>query len=167
VTSTLNSIAEASDTDASARSFSLRRGELCAAATLLVVGLCFVWQASFLKFGDLEQPGPGFFPLVLGAALAGLSAAIGINVLRRRLDGQTVALGHRDVLLTMAALVAIPILFERLGTYATLGLFMAALLILIGRVSPVRAAAAAAVAMIAVWAFFKILLGLQLPAGPF
>jgi hypothetical protein len=160
-------IAEAPDASASVRSVSLRRGELCAASTLFLVGLFFVWQASYLKFGDVAQPGPGFFPLVLGMALAGLSVAIALSVLRGRRDDMSVALGHRDVGMAIAALVAVPILFERLGTYVTLGLFMGALLVLVGRVPPLRAAAASLVAMIAVWAFFKVLLGLQLPAGVF
>jgi hypothetical protein len=166
VTSTPESPPEASDRGATAVSFDLIRGESITAAILFFVGLFFVWHASSLHFGDLAQPGPGFVPLVLGALLMGLSAMTGALLSPWR-SSDRVALGHRDVLITFAALVAIPLLFERLGAYATLGIFMAALLVLVGRVAPVLAAVASAAAMGAAWAFFKVLLGLQLPPGQF
>ena len=59
-----------------------------------------------------------------------------------------------------------PLLIEPLGAYATLGLFGAVLLMLIARVSVVIAGIAAAIAMVACWYFFQVLLGLQLPDGP-
>jgi hypothetical protein len=167
VTATPKSPDEASTPDASAWSIGSRRGELSATAALAFVGVFFVWGSTALKFGSVEQPGPGFFPLVLGVALCALVAAIGFERLRQPSDGETIALGHRDVLIAFAALIALPILFERLGAYATLGLFMAALLVLIGRVSPILAVPAAASAMVAVWAFFKVLLGVRLPLGIF
>jgi hypothetical protein len=167
VTATPKSPDEASTPDGSAWSIGSRRGELSATAALAFVGVFFVWGSTALKFGSVEQPGPGFFPLVLGVALCALVAAIGFERLRQPSDGETIALGHRDVLIAFAALIALPILFERLGAYATLGLFMAALLVLIGRVSPILAVPAAAAAMVAVWAFFKVLLGVRLPLGIF
>jgi hypothetical protein len=78
-----------------------------------------------------------------------------------------VDLGHRDVILVCAAMLAIPPLFEPLGAYVTLGLFGAVLLVVIGRVSLVLAGAAAVIGMAACWYFFQVLLGLQLPTGPF
>jgi putative tricarboxylic transport membrane protein len=156
-----------SDRKDSAISLDTRRGELCAAAALVFVGLFFVWQSAALKFGSIEQPGPGFFPLILGLALSALALAIGFDRLRQPPDGGTIALGHRDVLIAFAALVVLPILFERLGAYPTLGLFMAALLVLIGRASPIIAVSAAGAAMVAVWAFFNVLLGVRLPLGIF
>lgn len=158
---------EASTPDAWAWSVGSRHGELSAAAVLICVGMFFVWGSTALKFGSIEQPGPGFFPLVLGVALSALATAIGFGRLRQPRDGEMVAFGHRDVLIAFAALIALPVLFERLGAYATLGLFMAALLVLIGRVSPMLAVPAAAAAMVTVWAFFKVLLGVRLPLGIF
>ena len=60
-----------------------------------------------------------------------------------------------------------PLLFEPLGAYLSLGLFGAVLLVLIARVSVPLASLAACVAMAACWYFFQVLLGLQLPRGPF
>jgi hypothetical protein len=166
VTIPLEPAAETSTADTSAWHLGSRSGELYAAAALALVGVFFVWQSGSLKFGSIEQPGPGFFPSMLGGALCLLAAAIGLHRLRQSGE-DAIAIGHWDVLIAFAALVAVPILFERLGAYATLGSFMAALLILVGRVSPIIAVPAAGVAMVAVWAFFKVLLGMQLPSGVF
>ncbi len=80
---------------------------------------------------------------------------------------ETIELGHRDVLIVFAALLAVPVLFEPLGAYATLGLFGAVLLVLIARVSLVVAGLSAIIAMVLCWYFFQVALGLQLPIGPF
>jgi len=60
----------------------------------------------------------------------------------------------------------VPLLFEPLGAYGTLGLFGAVLLIVIARTPIWIAGGAAAIAMVACWYFFQVLLGLQLPTGP-
>lgn len=145
---------------------SMRRGGIAAAFALLLTGLFFAWQALRLDFGGIGLPGPGFFPFVLGVLLAGFAAVIAAGAIREPAAADTVALGHRDVLIAMLALIGVAIGFEPLGAFLTLGLFAAALLVLIGRVSPLVAILSAVIAMIAVWYFFKVLLGLQLPEGP-
>jgi putative tricarboxylic transport membrane protein len=147
------------------RAVCARRGGVAVACALAVVGLVFLWQAALLDFGDIGLPGPGFFPLLLGAALVGLSVLIGIDHWRES-HGPSVEIGHRDVLIVSAALLAVPLLFEALGAYITLGLFGAALLVLIARTPVWLAGAAALIAMAACWYFFQVLLGLQLPTGP-
>ena len=104
---------------------------------------------------------------MLGLVLMGAAAAIGVGLARGPAGGERVELGHRDVLIAVAALLAVPPLFERLGTYLTLGLLCAILLVAIGRVPVLIAIVASALGMCAVWGFFKVLLGLQLPNGPF
>jgi putative tricarboxylic transport membrane protein len=149
------------------RVVSARRGGMVVAALLAVIGLVFAWQASLLDFGGFDLPGPGFFPLVLGVVVFALSTLIAIEGLRGAGEGDTVALGHRDVLIVFAAMVAVAALFEPLGAYLSLGLFGAVLLVVIARVSVPLAAVAACIAMAACWYFFQVLLGLQLPRGPF
>jgi hypothetical protein len=149
------------------RVISARRGEMVVAALLAVIGLVFVWQASLLDFGGFDLPGPGFFPLVLGVVVFALSALIAIEGLRGAGEGETVELGHRDVLIVLAAMVAVAALFEPLGAYLSLGLFGAVLLVVIARVSVPLAVLSACIAMAACWYFFQVLLGLQLPIGPF
>lgn len=149
------------------RAISARRGGMCVAAVLAGIGLVFTWQASLIDFGALALPGPGFFPLVLGILVFALAVVIGVGDWRRAPSAETVELGHRDVLIVLAALAAVPPLFEPLGAYVTLGLFGAALLVLIARRSLVIAGLSAAIGMAACWYFFQVALGLQLPIGPF
>jgi hypothetical protein len=149
------------------RTVSARRGGIVVAAVLAGVGLVFAWQASLLDFGGFDLPGPGFFPLVLGVLVFAFAVLIAIEGLRGAGEGETVELGHRDVLIVLAALVAVAAVFEPLGAYLSLGLFGAVLLVVLARVSVPLAIASAAVAMVACWYFFQVLLGLQLPRGPF
>jgi hypothetical protein len=140
------------------RTFRQRRGGMAVAAVLGVAGAIFAWQAALLDVGNVDLPGPGFFPLALGVLLV---------IYWRSPERETIELGHRDVLLVIAALLAVPLLFEPLGALPTLGLFGAALLVLVARVRIALAIGAAALGMAACWYFFQVLLGLQLPAGPF
>jgi hypothetical protein len=94
-----------------------------------------------------------------------LSIAIGIDRWRSS-GGEAVELGHRDVLIAIATLLAVPLLFEPLGAAVTLGLLATALLTLIARVRLPLAIAAAGLGMTACWYFFQVLLGVSLPAGP-
>jgi putative tricarboxylic transport membrane protein len=148
------------------RVVSARRGGIVVAAVLAAVGLVFAWQALMIEFGDLALPGPGFFPLWLGVAVLFLSVVTGGRLLLALTESEPVSLGHRDVLMVLAALLVVPVLFERLGAYLTLGLFGAVLLVLLARTSIVVALFSAAVAMAACWYFFQVLLGLSLPMGP-
>jgi hypothetical protein len=145
----------------------IRRGGVAMACVLALVGLLFAWQASLLDLGHVGLPGPGFFPLMLGVSLVALALAIGIEGWREAADGKTVEVGHRDVMIVFAALLAVPVLFELLGAKLTLGLFGAVLLVLIARTRLWLAGLAAVIAMAACWYFFEVLLGLQLPTGPF
>jgi hypothetical protein len=104
---------------------------------------------------------------LLGILVFAFAVLIAIEGLRGAGEGGTVELGHRDVLIVLAALAAAAALFEPLGAYLSLGLFGAVLLVLLARVSIPLAIGAAAVAMVACWYFFQVLLGLQLPRGPF
>ena len=149
------------------RAFCSRRGGLVIAAVLMLLAAFFAWQASLLPFGTFELPGAGFFPLVLAVLLFGFCAAIGADLLRATHIEEAVELGHRDVLVAVAAMLVVPVVFESLGVYLTLGLFTAALLVFVGKVPLVRAVPASALGMLGVWYFFKNLLGLQLPGGPF
>lgn len=150
------------------RTFCPRRGGLWIAGALMLLAAFFVWQAALLPFGTFELPGAGFFPLLLAVLLLGFCAAIGADLLTAAPPiEEKVELGHRDVLVAVAAMLAVPIVFESLGAYLTLGLFTAVLLVFVGRVPLIRAVPASALGMVGVWYFFKILLGLQLPGGPF
>jgi hypothetical protein len=147
------------------RAFSDRGGGIFVAGMLGTAGAFFAWQALLLDLGSVALPGPGFLPLLLGAVLVICAALIGIDCWRSP-PGEAVEFGHRDVVITIAALLVIPLIFEPLGAPITLGLFGIAILVLIGRIAPVLAIAATGVGMAACWYFFQVLLGVQLPTGP-
>jgi len=150
-----------------ARNVSARRAGVIVAVALAATGIFFVSQSWQLSFGDFGVPGPGVFPFVLGITLTILAIAIVAEELRRADGGATVEFGHRDVIVVFSALLVLSALFETAGAYATLGLMTAVLLRMLARVSLVTAVLSAAVGMALVWVVFKILLGVQLPAGPF
>lgn len=142
------------------------RGGICVAAVLAITGLLFTWQAALIDFGDFALPGPGFFPLVLGVLVSVLAVVIAAGDWSRISSRETIALGHSDVLIVFAASLAVPPLFEPLGALETLGLFGAALLVLIARCSLLTAGLSATIGMVACWFFFEWALQLQLPIGP-
>ena len=143
-----------------------RVGEMLMAAAILGAAVFFIWQSLYLPFGGVGLPGPGFFPFALGVVLAAFAVAIFARVMREP-DGDPVHLGHRDVLVVFAALVGVALTFESLGSYASLGAFVAILLLVIARSALWRIALGTGLGMVAVWVVFKILLGVQLPTGPF
>jgi hypothetical protein len=132
------------------------------AAALFVVG-----HAALLPFGRVTLPGPGFFPFALGVVLALFALAILYETLRDKADGKAVFVGHRDVLITLAALVGVAAAFEQADSYLTLGMFAAVLLLFIARAALWRVALGATLGMVAVWLVFRLALGVRLPAGEF
>src|SRR4051812_40374666 len=97
-----------------------------------------------MPLGTVGLPGPGFFPLVLGVLLA--LAALGVIARLTRVPlADRVTIGHREVLLTFLALLCVPLLFERLGAVPTLAAFIAASVMIIGRVAWWRAVIGAAI----------------------
>ena len=147
------------------RAFCVRYCGLFGAAGLAAIAVFFIIQASVLAWGSVALPGPGFFPLLLGIALLVCSIWIAAQLWRGKPTGENHELGHRDVVISMVALLLIAPAFERLGAYVTLGLFAFVLLVFVARVSVFIASASSAAGMAAVWYFFQILLGLQLPKG--
>ena len=144
-----------------------RRGGFIAAGALALTGLVFAWQAARLDLGTLGLPGPGFFPLALSLLLVLFSGAIALQGWLAAAKDEPLEFGHPQVLITLAALLAVPILFEPLGALVALGLLAAVLLVFIARVSLVLAVLSSALGMAACWYLFQELLGVRLPSGPF
>lgn len=147
------------------RSVRVRTCELVCAGVLGALAIFFIYQASLLALGSVALPGPGFFPLVLGIALLFCSVWIGAQLWRGEPSDENHDLGHRDVVIAMAAMFLIAPAFETLGAYLTLGLFAFVLLVFLARMNVFVAAASSSVSMVVVWYFFQILLGVQLPKG--
>jgi hypothetical protein len=132
---------------------------------LAAAGAFFVWQGLLLDLGGFASPGPGFLPLLLGILILVATTLIAIEC-RRSPERETVKLVHRDVVITIASLLAVPLLFDHLGAYIPLALLGTVLLVSIGRIALLIAIPATAFGLVACWFFFQVLLGLQLPSGP-
>jgi putative tricarboxylic transport membrane protein len=143
-----------------------RTGGLVAAAVLGLVGAGFTIQSLTLTFGDVSLPGPGFFPFALGLLLIALSVAIFVMVLKEPRNVLQVEVGHAPVLISFVAMCLTAGLFERAGAFLSLGGFMLIMLVAVGRVRIIPAVLASVIGMLVVWYVFKVLLGVQLPAGP-
>lgn len=158
---------EAAEQGAWARAASVRRGEVIMAVALLATAVFFMWQSLYLPFGRIGLPGPGFFPFALGVALAVLALAILISTLSKPDDGEAVFIGHRDVLIALAALSGVAFAFDKADSYLALGIFAATLLLFIARAPLWRVLLGTTLGMMVVWAVFKVALGVRLPAGDF
>lgn len=145
----------------------MRLGEMLAGLALLATALFFVWQAALFDFGRVGLPGPAFFPFALGIALGLLALAILYRAFRLADNGEPVFLGHRDVLIAVAALCAVAFAFENVDSYVVLGAFAAIMLFFVARAALWRVALGVILGMAAVWAVFNRALGVRLPVGEF
>jgi Na+-transporting NADH:ubiquinone oxidoreductase subunit NqrB len=144
-----------------------RSGEIAVALALLAVAVFFVSQAAVLDFGRVGLPGPGFFPFSLGIALGLVSLLILFVVARSQTESEPLYLGHRDVLVVIAALMGVAVSFEQADTYLVLGTFLGSVLLLVARTTFWRALLGACVGMVLVWIVFRFALGVRLPTGRF
>jgi hypothetical protein len=144
-----------------------RRGEAAVGVVLFVVGAFFVWQSLSLPMGSFGLPGPGFFPFVLGLGLGAQALGVIVGALGGSGTEATTEIGHREVLFVFGAMLLVPVFFERVGAALTLGVFAAAVAMIVGRVRWWQVVLGAVIGIAAAWYFFKTLLGVQLPAGIF
>lgn len=145
----------------------MARGDAWSAGALALLAIFAVTQALRLEVGSLARPGPGFFPLVLSAALAVVAAALLVRS-RRAKDGPPIPrepTARGRLAATAGALAAYVLLFERLGfVLATVGM-LAFLFAALGRYRWPIAVGAAVVVTLAAWVLFDTWLHVRLPAG--
>ena len=119
--------------------------------------------------GQIGSPGPGFFPLVLGATTGVFSLIILAGRLwkgTRRVDGQPrKAGGAIKVVCILAALVAYGFLLEKIGYIFTSLIVFTFLLKVAGCKSSLSLAGAIVLAVVST-ILFSWLLGVPLPKGP-
>ena len=136
-------------------------------SALLALALGVAWESRRLPLGTHHGPGPGYFPLLLAAALAVLALAI---VVRGRAALPLASLDWSEApraagVVAAAAFAALAL--ERLGYRLTV---LAVLLFLLGAVERRRpwvvGLVAGAMAFGSFWVFHS-LLRVPLPRGPF
>ena len=140
-----------------------RSGDFWSGLALGGLGAYIVFQASRWEYIGADGPGPGFFPLWYGIAMAALSLALVVSSVRsadaERLDWS----GAGRALATWAALVACVALLKVAGflvCFAALTFFIVAVMY---RRPLTVAAAVAAGATAGFYAVFPLALGVRLP----
>ena len=133
----------------------------------LLVGISALSQAIRLPLGTLEKPGPGIFPLILSILLSGIGVLLLLSEKGRgRLDWSGLIREKRTVwkiILLSSAFIAA---FEGLGYPAASALYLFLLFSWVCRFRAGAAMALTVVITVSSWYFFGIILGLQLPMGP-
>ena len=128
---------------------------------LLLVALGYGTFALGIPAGDGE-PGPGFLPLVLAVLLAALSVAIIVGGLKTRAEAAP-DLRTRPLLAALAT-VAYVALFQPVGFLVSTAAYSAAVTRLFTQDRRMLVAVPVGVT-VALFAFFRLALGVRLPPG--
>lgn len=149
----------------------MSRRDVWSGSALAAFALFAVLQSTRLQVGSVWRPGPGFFPLLLAAALALVAVMIAVRAWRSRArtavaDGGGGGVDARRLLLTIGAFAAYVLLFERLGFLLASGALLAFLFGALGRYRWPFALAGGAIVAVAAYVVFDYWLAVRLPPGP-
>src|SRR6266850_6353427 len=131
----------------------------------LAVAIFAVLQGLSLNLGNLNRPGPGFFPFWGGVVLGVLSVVLIVRALRRVAAGPRIRPESWKPLVVVGALLAYLLLLEPLGFVTVTFLFLL-LLFRIEQRCWAFSAASAAMGTLASYLLFQVWLKTQLPTGP-
>lgn len=146
----------------------LKRLEIGVSIALLLLGGFAAWEAAGMPQGTPALPGPGMVPMALGILLAVCAAGLIVWTIRARSTEDTaITLGHRHITLTVAAIIACGLLFERAGFLITSTLLLFVLLWALSPLGWWRSLLAAVVASGVTQYLFQNLLNVALPPLPF
>jgi hypothetical protein len=142
------------------------RADHIAGGAFVAFGILIFALSGDLPTGQLSMPGSGFLPKIVAFLLVLFGAVL---VVRGKESGPFSALGWSDAphALQVVAITAAGIaLYTVLGFVVTLALMVAALLIIIERRNPLRAAGYAFAVVAVTYAGFEYMLKTPLPSGP-
>jgi putative tricarboxylic transport membrane protein len=138
------------------------------AGALALLALAALVLSRRLDVGSVTQPGPGFFPMVLGSALLLVAVILGAGAFRAPAATSGPAGDRIDLarlLITLGAFGAYVIAFEALGFVLATVLWLAFQLGAIARYRwPIALGAGAVIALIS-YLLFDTWLGVRLPPG--
>jgi hypothetical protein len=145
------------------------RGNLVAGAILGALGLAVAFEARrFPGLGD-GHPGPGLFPMILGALLAGLGLALLMAGWRRRAPASPGPPAAPHGMLRAAGVAVSVVIYLGIAPRVGFALSMAAVLLLnmvLQGVAVQRSLAAAVVTTAVMNLLFRHVLRVPLPTGP-
>lgn len=142
-----------------------RTGNLIIIGALFCIGLFCLISSRMMPPGQFGEMGPGFFPGLLGAILAGLSLVLGIKAVFKDFPKGRVRLGYRDGWSIIGATVLVAMMFKPLGFMPSIGLFVCFNLKLLSRLGWIKCILLSAAAAVAAYLLFDPLLGIPLPMG--
>ncbi len=150
----------------------MNRPELAGGLVWMLAGILIAAYTLFsLRIGSFREPGPGFFPLITGIALACLALLqLARTTLKRSKEKRTLAelwtgSDWRKVCSIIAALLISYIIFKIAGFLLTTVFLMAFLLAVIGRKTWKFALSVAVLISVCSYALFNYLLQVELPTG--
>jgi putative tricarboxylic transport membrane protein len=138
---------------------------------LFIIAAFICWGAKLLPYGNIYNPGPGFFPLWLGIILAGMSIGLTLQTTRQKegarilRDILTEKIRWGKVLLVILSLILYGGLMDAIGFLLVTFLLMAFLLRAI-EPQPWRAVIGwALVGSVGSYLIFEVWMKLRLPKG--
>lgn len=141
------------------------RSDQIAGSALIAIATLVLWQAQSLPFGTFTAPGPGYWPVVLAAAM--VTSGIGIVLL----GGDSASLataewgGLRKALAVLTCCAFVAAAMEPLGYRVTI---LAAVIFLMGAVERQRVVVVAPAALLLSFGSFSLIdqyLRVPLPRG--
>ena len=136
----------------------------------LVASGAYLAASLFFPFGTFAKPGPGFFPVGVGAFLCVAAAALVITGRRGRPAGAGIGLpadARARVMTTVAALAGFCLLMPWLGYPACAFVFVTLVMRRLGDSGWTSVLVTALVSALGSYYLFAVLLGVPLPRGPF
>ena len=143
------------------------RADHVAGAAFVAFGGVIIALSGDLPTGQLSMPGSGFLPKIIAVLMILFGLAL---VVRAKESGPLSSVVWDDgkhALMVIAITAAAIALYTRLGFIITMILMMGALLILIERKNPLRAAAYSVAVVLIAYVCFAFLLKSPLPPHPF
>jgi hypothetical protein len=134
------------------------------------IGAGFAWgAAAYYPFGTSSRPGPGYFPLLLGAGMTLLGLLIVIESLVKRSahDGDPIGkIAWKQLAIIVGSITLFGFLLPRVGLFIALPL-----LVILGSMASNEAKlpvtlANATILTLGSWAVFVLGLGLSIPLWP-
>lgn len=94
-----------------------------AGVLFIAIAALFVGFASHYRFGDAHRMGPGYFPIIIGAILAGLGAVVAVRSLV--IAGPPLErFAPRPLLVTLVAIVLFGVTLDYLGLAAAIAVLV-------------------------------------------
>lgn len=112
----------------------MKKADQWSGLALSILAAVMIWAALGLPYGNLHNPGPGFFPLWLGVILGGMSIALFVQSVRGKESERTLReileedVRWEKVLLVLGALILYGFLMEAIGFLIVTFFLMIALL---------------------------------------